>query len=161
MWLSNWTTSSPEYTVHQQLQWSTIFYPCQGKKCIPSFSFGSHLHQNPKINSMSPEGIRLFFTNFPLVSVSQHNVNSIAIFWHNIYIHQYNFTSFYRFLCVSLTVSNIALNQSAASITLYKPWHFIFTFYSSDDSWKVLDENVWIIKATQFKRVESDNHSII
>jgi len=31
---------------------------------------------------MSPEGIRLFFTNFPLISVSQHNANSIAIFRH-------------------------------------------------------------------------------
>jgi len=29
---------------------------------------------------MSPEGIRLLVTNFPLVSVSQHNANSIAIY---------------------------------------------------------------------------------
>jgi len=44
--------------------------------------------------SMSPEGIHLFFTNFPLVSVSQHNANSIAILRHNIYFHQYNSPAF-------------------------------------------------------------------
>jgi len=43
---------------------------------------------------MSPEGIRLFFTNFPLVSVSHHNANYIAIFRHNIYFHQYNSPAF-------------------------------------------------------------------
>jgi len=30
---------------------------------------------------------------------------------------------FYRFLHISLTVSNNVLNQSAASMTLYKPQH--------------------------------------
>jgi len=123
MWLSNWTTSSPKQTVRQQLQWPTIFYPCQSKKYIPYFSIRSHLHQNPKTNSLSPEGICLFFTNFLLVSISPHNANSIAIFRHNIYFHQYNSPAFYRFLYISLTVSHIALNQSAASMTLYKPRH--------------------------------------
>jgi len=59
---------------------TTITSNFRSLKCIPSFSIGSHLHQNPKTNSMSPERIRLFFTNFPLVSVFQHNANSIAIF---------------------------------------------------------------------------------
>jgi len=79
----NRTTSSPKQIVRQQLQWPIIFYPCQGKNCIPSFSIRSHLHQNSKTNSMSPEGICLFFTNFSLVSISQHNANSNAIFRHN------------------------------------------------------------------------------
>jgi len=43
---------------------------------------------------MSPKGIRLFFTNLPLVSVSQHNANSIAIFRHYIYFHHYNSPAF-------------------------------------------------------------------
>jgi len=43
---------------------------------------------------MSPEGICLLFANFPLVGVSQHNANSIAIFRHNIYFHQYNSPAF-------------------------------------------------------------------
>jgi len=63
-------------------------YLCQGKKCIPSFSIGSHLHQNPKTYFMSPEEIRLLFTNFPLVGISQHYANSITVFRHNIYFHQ-------------------------------------------------------------------------
>jgi len=43
---------------------------------------------------MSPEGICLFFTNFPLVSISQHNANFITIFRHNIYFHLYNYPAF-------------------------------------------------------------------
>jgi len=62
--------------------------------CIPSFSIGSHLHQNSKTSSLSPKGIHLLFTNFPLVSVSQHNANSIVIFRHNIYFYQYNAPAF-------------------------------------------------------------------
>jgi len=58
------------------------------------FQLWKPLNQSPKTNSMSPEGIPLFFTNFPLGSVSQHNANSIAIFRHNIYFHQYNFPAF-------------------------------------------------------------------
>jgi len=38
-------------------------------------------------------GIRLFFTNFPLVSVSQHNANSIAIFRQHLFL-QYNYPAF-------------------------------------------------------------------
>jgi len=40
-------TSSSKQTVRQQLEWPTIFYLGHfylGKKCIPSFSIGSHLH---------------------------------------------------------------------------------------------------------------------
>jgi len=86
-------------------------------------------------NFMSPEGIRLFFTNFPLFSVSQHNANSIAIFRHTIYFHQYNSLAFLSiFLCVSFTVSHIALNQSAASMTMHKERHSFSHFISSDDS---------------------------
>jgi len=47
-------------TVRQQQQWPAIFDPCQGKKCISFFSIESHLHQNSKTNSMSPERICLF-----------------------------------------------------------------------------------------------------
>jgi len=77
-------------------------------------------HQNPKTNSISPERIRLL--NFPLVSFSQHNTNSIAIFRHNIYFYQYNSPNI---LLISLHFvdRHIALNQSAASMTLWKPRH--------------------------------------
>jgi len=71
-----------------------MFYPYQGMKCIPSFSIGSHLHQNPKTNFMLPEGICLFFTNFSPVSVFQHNANFMAIFRHNTYFDQYNSPAF-------------------------------------------------------------------
>jgi len=54
---------------------------------------------------MTPEKIRLLFTNFPLVILSQPITNSISI---NATIPQ-----LYRFLCDSVT-----LNQSAASMTL-------------------------------------------
>jgi len=47
---------------------------------------------------MSPEGIRLFFTNFLLVSFSHHNANSIAIFRHNTYAINTTLPPFYRFL---------------------------------------------------------------
>jgi len=101
-------------TVRQQLKWPTIFHPCQDKKFILSLSIGSHLHQNLKTNSMSPERNRLFFTNFPLVSVSQHNTNSIAIFRHNIYFHQDNSPAFLSISLHFVNVRHIALNQSAA-----------------------------------------------
>jgi len=69
---------------------------------------------------MSPERICLFFTNFSLVRVSQHNANSITIL---ISIQRYSnsinnsLSPFYRFICVS-DDRHIALNQSAASMTL-------------------------------------------
>jgi len=109
MWLSNWTTSSKQ-TVRQLLQWPAIFDPCQDKESIPSFSIS---FKNRKTNSMLPERIRLFFTNFPLVSVSQHNANSIAIFLSTtltlspsfdttlLYFHQYNFPAI---LSISLSL---------------------------------------------------------
>jgi len=113
---------------------------------------------------MSPEEIRLFFTNFPLVCVFQHNANSIAIFRHNIYVHQYNFLPFCRSLCVSLTVSHISLNQSAASITLYKPRnsfsHFILATILEKCLTKTFESTTTFIKATQIKRDESDCQSL-
>jgi len=91
MWLSNWTSSSSKQRARQQLQWPAIFDPCQGKKLIPSLSIAKHLHQNLKTNFMLTERICLFFTNFLLVSVSQHNANSIANFRYNaILFHQCN-----------------------------------------------------------------------
>jgi len=54
---------------------------------------------------------------------------------------------FYRFLCILLTVSYIALNQSAASMTSINHDIHILAFYSNDDSWKVLDENVRIFNS--------------
>jgi len=57
------------------------------------------IHQNPKTNSMLPERIRLFFTNFPLVSVSQHNADSIASFDTSLLISiNTTLSPFYRFL---------------------------------------------------------------
>jgi len=73
------------------------------EECISPFSIESHLHQNLKTYSMSPEGIRLFFTNFPLVSVSQHNANSISI--------NTALPPFYRFLVSPLTVTSRSTNQ--------------------------------------------------
>jgi len=144
MRFSNWTTSSPKQTVRQQLQWPTIFYPCQGKKRIPSFSIGSHLHQNPKTNSMSPERIRLIFTNFPLVSVSQHNANSIAISRHNINFYQYNFPAILSNSLRFVDRQSYRAQPISCLDDPIKHTTFILAFYSSDDSWKVLDENVWI-----------------
>jgi len=69
-------------------------------------------------NSMSPEGIRLFFTNFPLVSISQHNANFIVIFRLNIYFHQYNSPTILLISLRFVDVRHIAFNQSAASMTL-------------------------------------------
>jgi len=147
MWLSDWTTSSPEQTMRQQVQWPAIFDPCQGKNFIPSFGIGSHLHQNPKTNSMLPERILLIFTNFPLVSVSQNNVNSIAVF-------QYNVTLFpsiqlsrhsIDFFVSQMTVTSRSINQLPR--WPYKTTTFILTFYSSNNSWKVLDENVQIFNS--------------
>jgi len=42
-----------------------------GQKFSKALKIGieNHLHQNPTSNSLLPERIRLFFTNFPLVSV--------------------------------------------------------------------------------------------
>jgi len=71
---------------------------------------------------------------YNLVSVSQYNANSIAIFRHKSISINTTLPPFCRFLCVSLTVSYITLNQSAASMTLYKTTTFILAFYSSDDS---------------------------
>jgi len=53
---------------------------------------------------MSPERIHLFFTNFTLVSISQINANSIAIFRHNATLSttlstMLTFPPFYRLLC--------------------------------------------------------------
>jgi len=114
-------TSSPKQTVRQQLQWPTISYPCQGKNCIPSFSIESHLHQSLKTNSMLPERIRLFFTNFSLVNVSQHKANSITIFRYNTTQDTISINTtlppFYWFLCVSVD-HHFVLNQFAASMTL-------------------------------------------
>jgi len=76
---------------------------------------------------MSLEGIRLFFTNFPLISVSQHKANSIAIFRHNISFHQYKSPAVLsislRFVDRHIPQPIISRNQSAASMTLYKPRH--------------------------------------
>jgi len=71
---------------------------------------------------MSPEGIRLFFTNFLLVSVSYHNANSTAMFRPNIYFHQYNFPAILS-ISSRFVDHHIALNQLAASLALYKPRH--------------------------------------
>jgi len=77
----------------------------------------NYVHFCNVTNSMLPERIGLFFTNFPLVSVSQHNANSIAIFRHYIYFYQYNFPAI---LSISLRFvdRHIVLNKSAASMTL-------------------------------------------
>jgi len=88
------TKSAPTITMTRP---ANNYNPCQGKKCIPSFSIGSHhLHQNSQTNSVSPEKIRLLFTNFPQSSVSQYNANSTAI-----YQYKLPFLPFYRFLCIS------------------------------------------------------------
>jgi len=64
---------------------------------------------------MSPEEFSILY-KFS-TSVSQHNANSIAIFRHNIYFHQYNSPAI---LSISLRFvdRHIAFNQSAASTTL-------------------------------------------
>jgi len=49
-------------------------------------------------------------------------------------------------VCVSIN-RHITLNQSAASLALIKTMTFILAFYSSDDSWRVLDENIWIFNS--------------
>jgi len=71
---------------------------------------------------MSPERIRLF----PLVSVltlSPSFDTSISI--------NTTLPPFYRFLCVSLTVSHIALNQSAASIENVRIFNNLYQGYSN------------------------------
>jgi len=49
---------------------------------------------------------------------SQHNANSITIFWHNIYFHQYNSPAFLSISLHFIDIRHIALNHSAASMTL-------------------------------------------
>jgi len=90
---------------------------------------GSHLHQNRKTTSMSPEGIRLFFTIFPLVSVFQHNANCIAVFRHN--FHQYNSPAF-----LSISLRFVDRQSFRAQPISYlddpmKTTTFILAFYSS------------------------------
>jgi len=57
------------------------------------------------------------------VNVVLRNANSIAIFRQNTISIYTIIPAFYRFLCVLLTISHIALNQSAALMILYKPRH--------------------------------------
>jgi len=72
---------------------------------------------------MSPERIRLFFTNFSLVTVSQHNPITLSPSFDT----TSNFINttlmpFYRFLYVSLTVSHTRSNNQLPRWP-YKPWH--------------------------------------
>jgi len=43
--LRNWTIPSPKQRMRQQLTINRNILSLPGQKCIPSFSFGSHLHQ--------------------------------------------------------------------------------------------------------------------
>jgi len=115
------------------------------------------VHQNPKTNSTSPEKIRLFFINFSLVSVSQHNPNSNAIFRYNansIAIFRYYATLFSVMKISRLSIDFFAFrwpSHRAQPISCLddpiKTTTYILAFYSRDNSWKVLDENVWIFSS--------------
>jgi len=77
-----------------------------------------------KTNSMPPERIRLFLTNFPLVSVSQHNAKSIAIF-------RYNAT---LFRSIQLSRHFIETHRAQSIGCFDDPQKTTHLFYSSDDS---------------------------
>jgi len=76
--LSSWTTSSSKQRMRQQLQWPAIFYPCLGKKCIPSLSIGSYLHQNPQTNSISQKEF-VYFLQISHVNLFQYNTKAAII----------------------------------------------------------------------------------
>jgi len=83
---------------------------------------------------MSPERIRLFFKNFPLLSISQHNANSIAIFQYSAtlfpskQLSRHSIDFFEPSLAVTDAQPISCLDDSIKTTT------FILAFYSSDDS---------------------------
>jgi len=69
------------------------------------------------------------FTNFPIVSVSQHNANSIVIFRHIISINTP------AFLSISLRFDDCQASQPISCLDDFiQTTTFILAFYSSDDS---------------------------
>jgi len=107
--------NAPTTTIHQQF---SIIARARSAFHLSAF-------EAPYIKTLKPILCRqkeLSILN-KFLSTSQHNANSYRHLRYNIYFLNTTLPPFYRFLCVSLTVSYIALNQSAASMTLYKPRH--------------------------------------
>jgi len=95
-----------------------------------------------------PKKIRLIFINFPLVkrfSAQRQLYRHLSIQRYSIDIYQYNANP-PAILPISLYLRFDVASRSTKQLPrwLYKTTTFILTFYSCDDSWKVLNENVRI-----------------
>jgi len=144
--------------VHSSARSAVYKDPCQGKKCITFFSIGSHLHQNSQTNFMPPERIRLFLQIFFKQAAT---LTSCAILYK--FSTKYCFSVLYRHLSISRYLSRHSINFFVSQTWCHKrpqpiscldenddpikPRSFILLFHSSDDFWKVLNENVRIFNS--------------